>query len=439
MRRAALIIFIFTYLVGNSKPADDSGEFVQHVFYLSEVMLHDVVNPPAASRFYTYSILAAYTVSQSADKNLPDLLKMLNVDPGLQIPTKPIRWSESFCAMYAMLDVGRQIIPSGYLLEEKQKALIDLYRKKHKLSPADIEDNKAFAIQVASQIVRYAKTDGYSKLSTLTRYTPNADEEGHWHPTPPEYMAAVEPYWRTIRPLMIDSASQFAPPPPAPVNNTPGTPFYMLMKEVHDLSLNLTDEQKAIAAFWDCNPFAVQYSGHMAIGIKKISPGGHWIGITGIASKQAKLPFGKTVFVHALVSVTLFDAFISCWDEKYRSDRLRPEAAINKYIDPAWRPMLQTPPFPEYTSGHSVISTASAEILTMIFGESFMFRDTSEEYFGLPARTFKSFREAAGEAAISRMYGGIHFRDAIEAGQIQGRNLGLFIIQKINNEKKIGY
>jgi hypothetical protein len=184
---------------------------------------------------------------------------------------------------------------------------------------------------------------------------------------------------------------------------------------------------------------ARRYCPFRAIGIKKISPGGHWIGITGIASRLAKLPFRKTVFVHALVSITLFDAFISCWDQKYTSDRLRPEAAINKYIDPAWRPMLQTPPFPEYTSGHSVISTASAEILTMLFGESFMFTDTSEEYFGLPARTFKSFREAANEAAISRIYGGIHFRDAIEAGQIQGRDLGLFIIQKINNEKKIGY
>jgi hypothetical protein len=439
VRRAALILFTLTYLIGNTKPTDDTDEFVQHVFYLSEVLLHDVVNPPAASRFYAYSILAAYAVSKNADKDLPDLLKMLNVDPGIQIPVKPVHWSETFCAMYAMLDVGRQVIPSGYLLEEKQKGLIDLYKKKHKISSVDIEDNKTFAIQVASQIVKYAKSDGYSKLSTLTRYAPNADGEGHWHPTPPEYMAAVEPYWRTIRPLMIDSANQFAPRPPAPVNNTPGTPFYLLMKEVHEISLNLTAEEKAIAAFWDCNPFAVQYSGHMAIGIKKISPGGHWIGITGIASRQAKLPFGKTVFVHALVSITLFDAFISCWDEKYKSDRLRPEAAINKYIDPAWRPMLQTPPFPEYTSGHSVVSTASAEILTTIFGDNFLFTDTSEEYFGLPVRTFKSFREAANEAAISRMYGGIHFRDAIEAGQIQGRSLGLFIMQKINNEKKIGY
>jgi hypothetical protein len=248
-------------------------------------------------------------------------------------------------------------------------------------------------------------------------------------------MSAVEPHWSTIRPFFLDSAQQFSPLPPVEFNAAQDRPFYKLMHEVYETANNLTIEQREIAAFWDCNPFAVQYSGHLAMGLKKISPGGHWMGITGIACRQSSASIEKTVEAYALVALTLSDAFISCWDEKYVSDRIRPEAAINKYIDAAWKPLLQTPPFPEYTSGHSVISTAGAFVLTFIFGDNFAFRDTTEEYFGLPARNFNSFSNAADEAAISRLYGGIHFRDAIEQGQVQGRSIAQYIIQKISRSK----
>ena len=135
---------------------------------------------------------------------------------------------------------------------------------------------------------------------------------------------------------------------------------------------------------------------------------------------------------HAILSITLADAFISCWDEKYRSNRIRPETAINRWIDPRWRPLLQTPPFPEYTSGHSVISTAAALVLTRLLGENFAFTDDTEREFGLQSRRFKSFKQAADEAAISRFYGGIHYRDAIEKGQEQGEKIGQFIIKKFS-------
>jgi hypothetical protein len=127
------------------------------------------------------------------------------------------------------------------------------------------------------------------------------------------------------------------------------------------------------------------------------------------------------------------DAFISCWDEKYRSNRIRPESYINRYIDARWEPLLQTPPFPEYPSGHSVISTAAAEILTYLLGDDFSFTDNTESLFDLPPRSFPSFRAAAAEAAISRLYGGIHFRDAIENGQAEGRALGEKVIEKIRS------
>jgi hypothetical protein len=157
--------------------------------------------------------------------------------------------------------------------------------------------------------------------------------------------------------------------------------------------------------------------------------------MTSIAAQTAHLAFDQSIQTHSLVAMTLMDAFISCWDEKYRSSRIRPETVINKYISSRWQPLLQTPPFPEYTSGHSVISTAAAEVLTYLLGDQLSFTDNTEILFDLPERRFSSFRQAADEAAISRLYGGIHYRDAIENGQQQGRQLGEYVVRRL---KKAG-
>jgi hypothetical protein len=148
-------------------------------------------------------------------------------------------------------------------------------------------------------------------------------------------------------------------------------------------------------------------------------------------AKQAKLSFDNTVLLHTMTGIALMDAFISCWDEKYRSNRIRPETYITRYIDPNWQPVLQTPPFPENTSGHSVISAASAEMLTYFLGDHFAYIDSSEELYGVPRRRFTSFLQASSEAAISRLYGGIHFRDSIENGQIEGKSVADKVIAAI--------
>ncbi len=208
------------------------------------------------------------------------------------------------------------------------------------------------------------------------------------------------------------------------------------MKEVYKVGKNLSKEQAEIALFWDCNPFALQQVGHLEFGIKKISPGGHWMGITGIACKKQKLSLSKTAYVHAMVSMGMADAFISCWNDKYKNNRIRPVTAIKKLIDRSWSPLLQTPTFPEYTSGHSVISTTAATILTHLFGDNFSFTDDTEEEFGLPPRRFNSFAEASKEAAISRLYGGIHFRDAIENGVKEGEQIGKLLITRSQANNK---
>ncbi|WP_375583164.1 vanadium-dependent haloperoxidase [Cyclobacterium xiamenense] len=446
----AFLFFFLSYLYPLDAPGtalrDPNREkqelewMIDHLFSITEVMVNDVASPPGAARFYSYSLLAAHLVFQQGQDKEPDpLLRQLKGPFSTPIPQPPLGKATNnpaFSALFAMLEVGKEIMPSGKKLVSAQEKLKKQYLNNKYLRKREMAAQIDYAMQVAQWVIDYAATDGYRFLSTLKRYSPSGDE-GKWYPTPPAYLAAIDPEWRTIRPFFLDDISEFAPPPPAPFSLKEGSGFYEQLHEVYRVTNQLNEEQKLIANFWDCNPFNVTYSGHMAIGLKKITPGGHWIGITGIACQDAGLNLKQSIYIHCLLAMSLHDAFISCWDEKYRSDRIRPITAINEHIDDTWRPQLQTPPFPEYTSGHSVISRTSAVILTDFFGEAFDFIDTSEVFFGLPERAFDSFLQASEEAAISRLYGGIHFRDAIEEGTKQGDQIAQYILKKVNLSKEV--
>jgi len=212
--------------------------------------------------------------------------------------------------------------------------------------------------------------------------------------------------------------------------------FFKELKEVYDISNKITQEgdeseEVLIARFWDCNPYVSVTRGHLMFATKKITPGAHWIGITKIACRKDNANFAKTVYAYTKTSIGIADAFISCWDEKYRSNLVRPETLINTHFDEEWKQILQTPPFPEYTSGHSVVSGSAATVLTGIFGEDFSFMDDTETPYGLPIRPFSSFKAAAQEAAISRMYGGIHYRAAVEVGITQGFKVGNLVDERL--------
>jgi hypothetical protein len=163
---------------------------------------------------------------------------------------------------------------------------------------------------------------------------------------------------------------------------------------------------------------------------KKMTPGGHWLAIAKTVCQDKKVDFAKSVQAYLLVSIALRDAFIQCWETKYRFHKIRPETIINASIDTKWVPFLQTPPFPEYTSGHSTISAASAEVLTELFGDNVSFIDSTEAKFGHGVGQFKSFNEAAEQASISRIYGGIHFRSGCDEGLKAGKEIGKLVIQK---------
>jgi hypothetical protein len=408
-------------------------EISQVLAKMTDVMVYDVTNPPLAGRFFSYACLAGYEVMSQHDSSYQSMYGRLQEYPHIEMPAGISGYSVELSALLAMLETAGNMQPSGTMIEEYKTQFLDSCRE-NGMPEAMISQSLQYAQAISQDILAYAKADRYNKISNYPRYTP-LEEEGSWYPTPPGFFAPVEPHFNTIRPFTLLNFDQFKPQAPAAFSLDKNSEFYRLLKEVYlEAGTDLSEEEKEIAAFWDCNPFALQDNGHLMIGMKKISPGAHWLGIAGIACKDAGLDFAETMKINTLVAITLMDGFIACWDEKFRSNRIRPETAIRKHLDPAWQPLLQTPPFPEYLSGHSTISSASAVVLTHFFGEDFNYTDTVEERYGLAARSFSSFHEAAREASVSRLYGGIHFNDAIVNGQEQGFQVGEWILKTVEGK-----
>jgi hypothetical protein len=396
---------------------------------ITDRIVHDIFSPPVASRIYAYASVAGYETIIHQDKNYRSLAGQLNGLTKFPQPDSTLEYCYPLAATEAMLKVGRTLIFSEEDLDKFYEKEMKNFRDAG--VPDDVfERSVAFGDSVAKHVMKWSSKDNYKQSRTFPKYSIE-NSPATWKPTPPAYMDAVEPHWNKIRPFVIDSAQQFKPVPPTTFSKEKNSQFYKEAYAVYETGKNLTEEQRAVASFWDCNPFIMNVKGHVMFATKKISPGGHWMNITRVACTNTHADMVKSAEAYVRVSLSLIDGFISCWDEKYRSRLVRPETYINQYIDENWIPLLQTPPFPEYTSGHSVISTSAAVALTGVFGDNYAFTDSTEVEYGMTARSFKSFMQASQEAAVSRFYGGIHYVPACENGKDQGRKIGEFVRQKV--------
>jgi hypothetical protein len=320
----------------------------------------------------------------------------------------------------AFMKVAQKLVFSRDSLIRAEQKILNAFSD---LDKQVLKNSTRWGESVAAIILERASKDNYSITRSMPKFSV-FNQEGIWKQTPPDYADATEPHWKRIRPLRMDSASQCSPPPPPAYSLDSTSQYYRELMEVYVTSQKISGEMDTIAMYWDDNPFVTEHRGHLTYANKKITPVGHWMGITRILCLQAKKDDLATAEAYALTSSAIFDGFISCWDEKFRSKTVRPITVIREHISPEWNSLLQTPPFPEYTSGHSVISAAASTVLTKVFGEGFAFHDSSEmEYLGLE-RSFPSIEAAADEAGISRLYGGIHFRSAIDNGKKQGVQVG---------------
>jgi hypothetical protein len=269
--------------------------------------------------------------------------------------------------------------------------------------------------RVADHIVEWAVTDGGhdGHLTNFpTDYTPPVGL-GLWVPTPPAMASAYQPRWGANRPFVLGSGADVDPGLPPAFSTDSGSAFYAEANEVYQTVNNLTAEQRAIALFWAD-----------ALG-PTVGAAAHWVSITNqvLVGREANLAEAAETYAKAGMAVA--DAMIVGFNTKYRYNLLRPITYIQQHIDAGWGNPLPvgTPPFPEYTSTHSVGTRAFAQVMFDLFGDM-PFTDHTHDSIGLTPRSYTSWAGMAEETAISRLYGGIHFRSAIERGIEQGKQIG---------------
>lgn len=429
------IVFISckTKNINYQKEAANADLYRAGLVKIVDIITHDIFAPPVASRIFTYASIAGYEAQIPGNPKFKSFTNQLNgLKPALQ-PEAGAEYCFPVCGSIAMMKVGKALTFSGDSIEVYRTELI---KKFEKLGvPNDVMSRSiAYGDAVGNHILTWAANDNYKELRTATKYAVKFEKLETWKPTGPMYSDALEPHWGEMRTLVLDSASQFRPERPAPFSKEKGSLLYKQAMEVYDSVANNNDFTRETAKYWDDNAMATEVTGHVMMTKKKISPGGHWIMIADNVTRQKGYDVMQTAETFAMVSIGLYEAFISCWKEKYESEYIRPETYINQFINKEWTPFLQTPPFPEYTSGHSVITGSAATILTEYIGDNYTFSDSTEMYLNFKPRTYNSFMAASNEAALSRMYGGIHFRPAIENGQTQGKAVGKYIISKIKTK-----
>jgi membrane-associated phospholipid phosphatase len=375
-------------------------------------------SPPVASRAFALIALSAHEAAAGGALGLRSLAGRLPeltpppprpADPPPEAAVLHGALAASVAALFA--NTG----PTG------QRAMAAMTRRLGAAAAAGADPAAAARAEghgraVAAHVLGWAAGDGGAVVENLgfPQSWPAPAAPGAWVPTSRIALqqAPLLPGWGANRPFALPDAEACPAAPPPPYSENPASAFFAEAREVHALTRALTAEQIAIARFWSDDPMLSP------------TPPGHWIAIALACLADRGAGVADHLDALTRLSVAMADAFIACWRDKYRHDLLRPVTFIRRHIDPAWEPLLITPPFPEFPSGHSVQSGAAAAVLTALFGEGFAFADRTHEEDGMAARAFPSFAAAAREAALSRLYGGIHFRSAVEHGLAQGACVG---------------
>lgn len=439
IRRSIFVVFIFSLIsvAGCKHKADPKAldAFCNNLLpeynsKLTGVIISDIFTPAVISRIFAYTNIAAYEALKPQYKDYQSYAGKLRDLQPLPKPVDGKQYCFPVSSVIAFTTVAQKLVFNSDAVVDVEKGLL---KKLDSLGmDKDLLDSSvSFGRQVGNHIVRWTQKDGYLERNSFPAYIVTK-EPGRYQPTPPNYIDAIETNWKTLRPFVLDSASQFRPPPPLKFDTTVGSAFYKEAYEVYDVCKNPHQGDSATAWYWDDNPNTSITNGHITYFQQKNSPPGHWIRIACAIAQKEKFDPMKTASLVSKTAIAMADAFISVWEAKFVYNYIRPETFINRYIDKDWMPLIQTPAFPEYPSAHSAASASAATVLTKMVGSNYNFIDSTEVDYGRPTRKFSSFFEAADQAAISRMYGGIHFHTAIEAGKQEGKSIGNLILSKLD-------
>ena len=378
--------------------------------------------PPVASRAFAYLGVTAFEVVASGSRDLQTLARQLN---GLQpLPRRAVgqTYDDAVVLQAAMASAVQNLFSNTGPTGQRVMAAVEAKLRAEVSSalPADVVTrSEAYGRMVAEHVLAWSQADGGAVVENMGFPMQYQLIKGpaHWVPTNliALQQAPLLPAWGKNRTFAMPDGAACALPPPPEYSEDKNSEFYKQALEVYQTRQNLSPEQRNIARFWADDAML------------SVTPPGHWVSIALQILARDDTGLTRSVDVLARLGLVLSDSFVGCWNAKFQYDLVRPVTYIRRVIDPKWESLLITPPFPEYPSGHSTQSAAAATVLTDLFGENFAFEDTTDRSDGLAPRGFPSFWAAANEAGISRMYGGIHFRSAIERGLAQGRCIAGYV------------
>lgn len=394
---------------------------------ITTIMVGDGFSPLLASRTYAYPNIAAFEVLEIGKKKSSSNETHFNALEALPQPDSSKTYCYELAAVQAFATVSKKLVYREQGCDELLIKHLSFFKDSLHIDEEVAKNSIEYGIAVGSGILKWAKEDNYAQTKAKPKYL-FSTAPGKWAPTPSEFRSALEPFWGTLRTFSGINPLENSVPFEIPFSEKKGSKFYHLVDNVYQKSKTIIDEEKSIALYWDDNPDQMTFKGHIPTTRRRISPTAHWIGITGESCKEAKLKLDETVCCYMLASISIADALICCWHQKYETNLIRPVTYITKNIDQDWMPFIVTPPFPEHTSGHASVSFSCATVLTSIFGENHHFTDKSLVEYGLNERSFNSFYEAAEQAAISRFYAGIHYTTGLEGGKQQGKKTGAFVV-----------
>jgi len=399
---------------------------------LNEAIIQDGFSPPVASRIYAYVNLAAYEAYHYDNPNKIKMSGVLNeFEPAYDFPRSK-QVDPEFASFTAFYKIAYELVYRDFIVD----SLILSHKKYFKsMLPKDIyENSEMLGKVVANKIVAYAKTDNYDKTRSYPLYQ-LSKKPGSWEPTPPYYGTPIEPFWGEIRPFLITQLDSFKAAEHIPFDTAKGSPFYKLNEHVYQSSMKTNKEQKEIAMYWDGDPMPAWRVRRITLFKRQLNPVGHWLAICKPLNNMSPMTEGEAIESYMRVSLAIADAMIVGWKNKYDFGMIRPHTYVNRYIDKKWDPVLVTPLFPEYPSGHSVLAGSGGGILIDIFGDSVSFVDSSQIRFGHEPRYYQSISEAIDECADSRVLGGIHYIPAVEVGVSLGRKVANLHIDKLHKPK----
>ncbi len=391
-----------------SAPAMAAGD---PVLYWNDVLLDSVrasaLPPPKAARLMAMVHTAMYDAVNAIAGNPYKSY----IDPGISVSNADVTAAATAAAYRVLLD---QLPGQQARLDAAYSTILG------GASSAAVSNGLALGQITASNILATRANDG---SNVTVSYLPGT-QPGDWQQTAPNFAPPLLPQWGQVTPFAMTSAGQFSPSGPPELNSAAYTAAYNEVKELGALNSTVrTADQTAIATYW-------------SDGGGTAAPPGHWLSIASDISKQQGLTTLENARLFAMLGTTVADAAISCWNTKYTESFWRPITGIqngeldgnaNTIGDPTWTPLLPTPPFPSYTSGHSTFSASAGEILGLFFGgQTFNFCSKQELNPGV-SRCWSSFSQAVAEAGMSRIYGGIHWQFDNVDGLAAGRNIGQYV------------